>query len=133
MNLLELNKILNLRSKEIERKMKALEVRIKTGRLNNSISFKYNNGLFMFSAVNYGRFQDMGTYRNKHETDIGRKVWPKYIPKNKGGRKEYRGIIPLNFTKPMGDVNIKNIKSVVLPYISEAMSKDIIKEIKKVT
>lgn len=112
-------------AKNIESKMKVLETRRKTGRLNNSISFVYDarRGSFVFNAVYYGKFIDEGTYRNKQQTNTSKRVWPKYIPRGRG--RQGTGIVPLHFTRPMEFLDTKKIISLVKPFLVEDIKKDI--------
>lgn len=112
---------------QIEKQMKALETRRKTGALNASISFKFVKGSFIFSALYYGKFQDEGTYARKRPTQVSKRVWPKYTPKeNRRGR----GIKPLHFTKPLETLNNKEVISVIKPFIVEEAIKELKKKLK---
>lgn len=112
-------------AKNIQNKMKVLETRRKTGRLNTSISFIYDarRGAFVFNAVYYGKFNDEGTYRNKQETKTSKAVWGKYIPRGRG--RQGTGITPLHFTQPMEYLDTKKIMSLVKPILMEEVRKNV--------
>ena len=113
---------LQAKALQVEKQMKTLETRRKTGALNASISFKFVNGSFIFSALYYGKFQDEGTYARKRPTRISKTLWQQYSPKeNRRGR----GIKPLHFTKPSETLNNKAIIGIVQPVILQEAAKEI--------
>jgi hypothetical protein len=125
------NKIISLLKKkasDIEQKIKAKETRVDTGTLKSSIKVEVKGNAIIFSAVNYGKFQDEGTYSRKRQTSISKTVWPQYIARGKG-RKTTRGILPLHFTDPLKDINNTAILGEIKPYIMEEMTKEIKKQL----
>lgn len=127
---INIEKVLAKRAREIQQKMKNLEVRIKTGNLNRSISLTYTaNKGFVFKALNYGKFQDEGTYRSRQRTETSIRVWPNYKARGRNNP-DSRGITPLHFTKPMEDIAVKNIITLVRPFIQTEMTKEVVKNIK---
>lgn len=123
-------KVLSSEAARITREMKALETRRRTGALNASIRVTYipNQG-YTVNALNYGAFQDQGTYMSKQATPVSKVVWPLYRAKtNRTGR----GITPLHFTDPLKALDPKNIISLVKPFVIKDAVNEIKNQIRKI-
>lgn len=112
---------------DLEKKVKD-KTPVDTGSLKNSIKLTMENGTIVFRANNYGKFQDEGTMRNKVETDISKKIWPRYKPKGSG--RNGNGIKGKHFTNPLSDM-IDMISSGVVEFIGKEMVDEITREVKK--
>ena len=122
---------LNKLTKRVENKIKNHpNMPVRTGRLKSSIKVWYDKGVIHFAAEQYGKFQDEGTYRGRKETDISKKVWPKYIARGRGNP-DSRGILANHFTDPLKLLGKVEIVSEVKPFIIDEMKEQVKKEITK--
>ena len=123
-------KVLSSEAARITREMKALETRRRTGALNASIRVTYipNKG-YTVNALNYGAFQDQGTYMSKQATPVSIRVWPHYKPKTK---RNGRGITPLHFTDPLKALDSKNMINVIKPLLIKDAVNEIKNQIRKI-